>query len=1155
MSKKRLDTFGKPPLFRNIERGKTLRSFSTGSARSIYNTNITSENSFKYDPYGSPLKSTQQLPIDYSKFENHTFFNSAIAKIKIAFSKAINKYPFDGSLFQIEEFEDKLTGYESYVMDSIPKYTGYLTPTGSSYIEVKNIAGNSFPEHSSKKTGDKILDPRKGSISFEAFLAIPDNEDIDDMSIFHVSGSDLKIEAKISGSLAGETHCTASFRIVSGSEDRVLHENSVEKGKFNHISFVLNKENNQNLMESYVNGRKSATSLNTSIEDIQFTNSFFIGLSGSFDDGDGGLQNYRNFSGSIKDFRIYHQARNEVTIQSDYRESVYKNEYLVANFRFNEPTGSYAVKKYVLDTSGNSLHAEIKTEDESASFFDNIRSSTRYTNPVSNENKKRAHVLFPDYPDLVSLNQALITSGSEYDNINPNLITRLVPPHYYEEVIFESGESSPTSEYLKQISGNSIPGSAEEIKTNLLNVLLFSWANIFDEVKMFIDSFGNVIFSDYKDEEIVPDQLILYAAKHLGVELPPLFTSNISEEFFDSKSVYSSTSTDSIPLKRIQSVIWKRILADAAYYRKTKGTIESLKTMFRSSGIDPDKMFAFIEKGSNTIYTSNDRYESKSIDVPMLNFSGSLARESYSSNSSFEGTINKYGLSPNKPHLVSTPMSSSIESAGFFTSGSWSVEGYYSFLGSIQSGSNQSLLRLQRNSYHESDYTSGKLGGILNIVATKDTTVSLTGSSDSVAAYFTDDENASDIRLLKLTNVNIFDGDLWYVSFSKKQESDILNKSSSIGDEYTLRCYKCGTQSQSFVTSSLHTGSAASTNSIQNEDILGTVLSGSQILIGSQSLNFSQRKGIYNIPESNIEYSNINYTDFSGKVSSIRFWSKFLTEKEATNHSRDARNYGTGNPNLDSMFLNSTYGRLRLHVDGNQPVTSSNGDKIVLNDFSQNSKTLSIASRSFIDGFESEKSVNSYEKFTHFVTPNKIDEINSQNKIRVRSIEKNPDLSLGYQNLAPVYGIINSEEINDDARFAIEMSIARIINEKINNEVSDVLFFENILGKKNNQFSSTYHELDFYSNSFFKNIEGNINIEKLLSVYTWLESSFEEIIKKSLPKKTKFLGMNYVVEPHTLERSKVTLHNENSYMVNLENNEVPEESNRISIFTGDISKF
>ena len=1142
MTKKRINSFGKPLLFRSNERSKSFKTFSTGSVTNIYNTNITSENSFKYEPYGSPLKSTQQISTDYSKFENHTFFNSAVAKTKIAFSKIINKYPFDGSLFQIEEFEDKLTGYEKYILDIIPKHTGYLTFTGSSHIEVKNIAGNSFPKYSSKKTGEKILDPKKGSISFEAFIAIPDNENTSDVGLFHISGSNLKIEAKISGSLASDTHCTASFRIVSGSEDRVIHTTNIKKGEFNHVSFVLNKDNNQNKLESFVNGKKSK-SLNTNIKNIQFSDNLFIGLSGSHEDGIGGIQNYNNFSGSIKDFRIYHQARNENLIRKDFKETIYKNDYLITNFRFNEPTGSYAVKKYVLDTSGNSLHSEIKTEDNSEDFFNNIRLTDRYLNPVANENKARSHVLFPDYEPILILNQELITSGSEYDVINPNLITNLVPPHYYEEVIFESGEFSPTSEYLKQISGESIPGSSEEIKTNLLNVLLFSWANIFDEVKMFIDSFGNVIFSDYKDEEIVPDQLILFAAKHLGVDLPPIFTNDISEEFFDSKKIYTATSTDSLPLKRIQSIIWKRILADASYYKKTKGTIDSLKTIFRSSGIDPDKMFAFIEKGSNTIYASDENYEIKNIETPMINFSGSDANV-------LPGTLSKYGFSQNKPHLATSEMSGSATE--IFTSGSWSVEGYYSFPKNITSGSAQSLMRLQRNRYSVSNYTAGELGGILNIVATKNTNTSLTTQTDTVSAYFTDDKNASVPRVLKLEGVNIFDGDLWYVSFSKKQEIDVLNTSSKVGDEYTLRCYKCGTNSQSFITASHHTGSSLS---IQNEDVSGAVLSGSQILIGSQSLDFGTRSGIYNVSFNNANHSKINATNFSGKSASIRFWSKFLEEKEAINHARNIKNYGTVDPNLNSMFLTETYGKLRLHIDGNQPVTSSNGNKIILNDFSQNEKALEESQKSFINGFESNKTINSYEKFSYFVTENKIDEINSQNKIRIRSLSKNPDTSLGYQSLAPVFNIINGEEINDDARFSIEMSIARIINEKINNEIAGVEFLENILGKKNNEFSLVYHDLEFFSNSFFKNTNGNINIEKLLSVYTWLEASFEEIMKKTLPKKTKFLGMNYVVEPHVLERSKAKLSNERSYIPSSENNETEEETNRINVFTGTISKF
>ena len=46
--------------------------------------------SFRYDQPGQPLKSTQQININWARFENHTFFNSAEAKVNMAFETIIN---------------------------------------------------------------------------------------------------------------------------------------------------------------------------------------------------------------------------------------------------------------------------------------------------------------------------------------------------------------------------------------------------------------------------------------------------------------------------------------------------------------------------------------------------------------------------------------------------------------------------------------------------------------------------------------------------------------------------------------------------------------------------------------------------------------------------------------------------------------------------------------------------------------------------------------------------------------------------------------------------------------------------------------------------------------------------------------------------------
>ena len=1140
MSKKRLDRFGKPALFRTVERSSAATGFSTELNRDYYNSRVPPESSFKFDPYGSPMKSTQQLSVDFSKFENHTFFNSAVAKSTVAFNKIINKYPFDGTLFEIDEFEGKLTGYENYILENFDKYTGYLTPTGSCYIQVKNIAGYNFPAYSTDKTGKNAMNPIDKSISIEAFVAIPDDEHLDDMGLFYMSGSSgYKIEAKINSSGLADTHCNASFRILSGSSIFTIDTDFFRKGVFNHLSFVVDRTENK--LRTFLNAKEKSTSTSISIGSLSLNEDLYLMKGGVFDNGTT-VSNYFNMSGSIKDVRMYHQVRDEEKISSDYKKSVYKNEHLVLNFRFNEPTGSYSAKSFALDTSGNSLHSRIITEDNSQTFYDEIRGFMPYDNPVTYENKKRSHILFPDYPTVISYHQSTITAGSEYDLVNPNLITRMIPPHYYEESIFETGTQDETSVYKEDISGESIPGSVENIKTNILNVILFSWANVFDEIKMFIDAFGNLIFSDYNDDDIVPDQMILMAAKHLGVDLPPMFTTRTSEDFIEEPGELEASNETRYSLKKIQSLIWKRILADSSYYKKTKGTIESLKSVFRSSGINPDRMFAFIEKGSNVVHLSNDNTEFKILDSAMFNFSGSESGVS-------AGTLDKDGNSSSYPVFKSREMSQNQE---YIMSGSWSYEGFYRFPNSIESGEKQSLVRLSRMKYNDhTDHTLNNIGGVLNIVAEKETTTSLTGTLDSVTAIFTDDSLCSDPHQILIDNSSIFDGDVWYVSFSKEYQEDEKSENFLTGSIYTLRCYKCGEESQRFSKSLTVTGSNLS---IQNEDTLLTSLGGPIVTIGSQSLGFQDKKGIYNVSSTSDQWNNINQTNFSGKVNSIRFWSQFLCEVESENHSNDLRNYGTENPNENSIFKN-VYGKLRLNVSVEHNITSSIAGDVILKDLTQNEATLSESERTRLSGFENSKSVSSFEKIPVMSSANKIDELNSSNKVRIRSLESDPNFSLGYQSTTPVYSTIDSGEISEDARFSIEMSVARIINEKINNEVSDVKFFEDILGKQNYDFSNTYYELENFSNLFFDNFEGNINIDKLLNVYTWLESSFEAILRKSLPKKTKFLGMNYVVEPHTLERSKLRLYNENTYMVGEENNENTEVASAIQVYSGDISIF
>jgi len=78
---------------------------------------------FKFDPINYPLKSTQQLNVDWSKFENHTFFSSAEVKVNEAFNLIINYFQFNETKKEIETFLDKLTVFEKYFYDNFPVWS------------------------------------------------------------------------------------------------------------------------------------------------------------------------------------------------------------------------------------------------------------------------------------------------------------------------------------------------------------------------------------------------------------------------------------------------------------------------------------------------------------------------------------------------------------------------------------------------------------------------------------------------------------------------------------------------------------------------------------------------------------------------------------------------------------------------------------------------------------------------------------------------------------------------------------------------------------------------------------------------------------------------------------------------------------------------
>jgi len=208
--------------------------------RDLQGSGIEFSKYYIYDSLGDGIKNSSQVPTDFSKFENHTFFNSAQANVNVAFDNIINRYPFDGTKSEVEEFLNNLTGFEKYVLDSFPKNLGSLVFSGAiggtnigTYIEVKDFSGAEFVDFSKDKSGDSVLNFKNNSFSLESHVYLAPEINGNEIIFQKLSGSSQGFTLAVSQSTS-TTDAHLLFGITSGSHSLSI-SGSVDKEKFNHI--------------------------------------------------------------------------------------------------------------------------------------------------------------------------------------------------------------------------------------------------------------------------------------------------------------------------------------------------------------------------------------------------------------------------------------------------------------------------------------------------------------------------------------------------------------------------------------------------------------------------------------------------------------------------------------------------------------------------------------------------------------------------------------------------------------------------------------------------------------------------------------------------------------------------------------------------------
>jgi hypothetical protein len=1053
-------------------------------------------------------------------FENHTFFNSAQVKTNVAFRKIFDQFPFDGTKKELEVFLDNLTGFEKYVYDQFPKNKGYLflsgtTPSESglsgTYVVTKDVAGVAYPGVSRNTTGVSILNPILNSMTIEFHVYVPSEQN---------SGS--FIMSKVVDTVASGTHGFSVTLAPTSSVDNAriginLYSGSfqmstsveLEKNSWNHVAFIWDRSPSVNKVGSFLNGNFANSSSQVQLGVLNMDSADFIIGSGSAIPG---FTPQVTFSGALDEVRIWHTIRDQADRDEYTRKSVYNQETLKLYYKLNEISGSQT--PIVVDASGNSLHGTLSTWASDRNIRNISTSSVAGPSPMTYEQLENNPVLFPMHPDVEDLNLSLLVDAADFDQINPNRIDRLIPKHYLLQGQYKDGLSTEEGTIVDALSTSGATGDTAQLgDTQVILMLLYTWAKFFDEMKLFAQAFSNVIHLDYDSIDTIPDSFLQLFADNFGITLPPLFTGSSIAQFISAENLDPDISTGTYSLQYIQNQIWRRILLNIQDVLKSKGTIHSVKSFIRSVGIEPDNNFRIREFGGPTIKTLANVREERSEVSSMIDFSnGGLIKSAFLSGSRKETEV---GFPDFPPGVTFVNGIDAYENDGLFTSGSWTFEGIYRFPSTASlTSATQSLLRIQTTGSRAPD--SGSFV-VANLLAVQNGFLSLALCPNSAASNFTN---------LTLP-VDVFDGGVWNISFGRQRADEVY---SNVSSSYFLRAAK-----QSFgditdiqVTSSfINDLEGGGANTVVWSNVNGIFYdvnaSGSYLAIGyepiatgSAFLNSSSYSDFY------------RSSQFDGRAGHFRFWSKSLSKNEWIEHVRNFKSLGVENPLVNFNFVSNqtgSFGRLRMDASSDQIETSSSiGGFLEIVDFSQNNLSWS-------GSFPATSSVVIPQLFQYSLISPKFDVGATTDKVRVRSfLDASNALSSSYAQIAPVYSLEPSERPQDNTRFTVDFSIVDALDQDIINIFSSLDILDNVIGNPELVFSPDYPDLENLRNIYFNRLTETVNLKGFFEFYKWFDTNIGQFIAQLLPRKTKFLGTNFVIESHMLERPKVEYHFSDIYL-------------------------
>jgi hypothetical protein len=1050
---------------------------------------ILDKNQFeRFDTY-SGLFNTQQLlgSIDFSEFRNHCFFDSAVSKVEYTFNKIYDDFPLDGSELEVNQYLRSFDGFGKFIYNQIDKNIGYLKFNNNGYIEVTNKSGYLFSlnrnENIISKLTKPILNPKNDEFSIDFRIFLQNNIEYNNNPVFQYldnkiiagvssqNGFTFFIKNNVLNSLLTEV----VFILTDGlNNKKAFCSFQILRNKWNHISLsiknVLNKKNiivYIDGVEIEVNNGESDILSNSSL-DISNNTKFYIGKAISnhiiSNNNNYNFQiNNTKFIGLLDEFRFYHKSLTNEEIILKKEKNEFANDSLKLYFRFNEPAGVYGNNSICFDYSGNSLHSRIVTE---GTTVDNLRydpTNDLIKPSLKFENDDFNPILFPSFQKNKDLNEVYLNKAKEWDIFNSNLIFKLFPRHYFDEgAEFEGLNESFNNDAAKTyyITDDDLPGQQKVEAIQTFANLLIIWARFFDEIKLYLDIMPKLIDIDYEDinsKESIVNFFLPLMTKRNGFIFKELLNNNTNKILDGYIIGTDGVDKSQYNMRYIQNQIWKRILVNSKDMIMSKGTLQSIKSIFNSVGINYDEYYKFREYGKSLNTFIEKSYLKKNKDFKIINFN----------------QTNKNLVLKSKLNNLNN----------FFNEKSYTFEFFLHYINYLQQKKlTESIFKLVNTDLNNElllelffDKNSETIYG--------DLILSLKNSDNTISEY------------IRLENLNIFDNNLQISIHIENIDNEII---------MSLVCQTCEKDAEYF---------RKDYKFKKTNQVLPKIFQISEDIL---EINIGNNISFRNIFEFNGNISNIKLwnTNLSKNDINMHAMNQFSISNDEYKLNKNLNKKLSDFLLLHLSCQDDVYNK-ELSSENINLIDFSELTTDDLN--SNNYPHKLICSNPILSS--SDRIVN--KQIIIYENDIKFDEYNFENKVKIMGFNDIDLAEEYNTEISPVYTTNYFNQQKNDVRFSIEMSNVKHLNEDISKLFNDTSFLKNIISEFSAINDTYYNNIEKFSDFYFKRIKSDkIQITPLYEIYQILDNVLTEMLSDFISTRVKFNNNIYVIESHILERHK-----------------------------------